>query len=82
MIGQSASQQQQQQKLYGGRLYEPRTFSYFCGMEFGKASKNSLNECEINRDMVCCHMYYKSLFRAVISLKLFLEELYTLDRFA
>lgn len=39
MIGQSASQQQQQQKLYGGRSYEPRTFSYFCGMEFGKAIK-------------------------------------------
>ena len=39
MIGQSASQQQQQQKLYGGRSYEPRTFSYFYGMEFGKAIK-------------------------------------------
>ena len=39
MIGQSASQQQQQQKLYSGRSYEPRTFSYFCGMEFGKAIK-------------------------------------------
>ena len=43
MIGQSASQQQQQQqkqqKLYGGRSYEPRTFSYFCVKEFGKAIK-------------------------------------------
>ena len=54
----------------------------FAGWNLEKRSKNSLNECEINRDMVCCHMYHKSLFRAVISLKLFLEELYTLDRFA
>ena len=31
---------------------------------------------------MCCNMFYKTLFRAVSCRKLFLEEVYMLDRFA
>ena len=44
------------------------------GWNLEKQSKKSLEEYEINRDIVCCHMYHETLFRAVITQKLFLES--------
>ena len=46
----------------------------FEGWNLEKQSKKSLEEYEINRDIFCCHTYHETLFRAVISQKLFLES--------
>ena len=48
----------------------------FEGWNLEKQSKKSLEECEINRDIVCYHMYHETLLRAVISQKLFLESVH------
>ena len=48
----------------------------FEGWNLEKQSKKSLEDCEINRDIVCYHMYHETLFRAVISQKLFLESVH------
>ena len=45
-----------------------------------RLKKSFKKQCEINREIACSHVYYKALFRAVICQKLFLEEVYTLDR--
>ena len=45
----------------------------FEGWNLEKQSKKSLEEYEINRDIVCCHMYHETLFRAVISHKVILR---------